>query len=112
MGTERSQIPNYQEFWKFYVGEHSKPSTRRLHFVGTTLVLALFVASFVTTYRLLIFLPLAGYSFAWIGHFIFEKNRPATFKYPFWSLISDFVMFWYTVTGRMGREVEKYGKKF
>ncbi|MBV6496365.1 MAG: DUF962 domain-containing protein [Acidobacteria bacterium ACB1] len=101
-------ISTYAEFWDFYVGEHSKPATRWLHFVGTTLGVCL-LAYFIATGRWYYF-PLffvVGYAFAWFAHFFIEKNRPATFKYPFWSFISDFKMIWLMLTGRMSAEVER-----
>jgi hypothetical protein len=104
-------ITNYTEFWDFYVQEHSKPLTRILHFIGTSLGLVLLVW-FVATGRWYYF-PLffiVGYAFAWLAHYVVEKNRPATFKHPFWSFISDFKMMWYMITGRMGREVERVNK--
>jgi hypothetical protein len=101
-----NNIANYPEFWDFYVREHSKPVTRALHFVGTALGLAL-LAYFVATGRWYFFLifPVVGYAFAWFAHFVVEKNRPATFKYPLWSFISDFRMIWFMITGRMADEV-------
>lgn len=101
-------IKSYAEFWDFYIREHSRPMTRILHFAGTTLGVALLVY-FIATGRWYLF-PLflvVGYAFAWFAHFVVEKNRPATFKYPLWSFISDFKMVWYMLTGRMGREVER-----
>jgi len=101
-------ITNYSEFWDFYVREHSKPATRALHFIGTSLGLVL-LAWFVWSGRWYYF-PLflvVGYAFAWFAHFVIEKNRPATFKYPLWSFVSDFKMMWFMITGRMGREVER-----
>lgn len=101
-------IKTYSEFWEFYVQEHSKPLTRLLHLIGTTLGVILLVY-FIVTGRWYYF-PLffvVGYAFAWFSHFVVEKNRPATFKYPFWSFISDFKMIAYMLTGRMGREVER-----
>ncbi len=101
-------IKTYGEFWDFYVREHSKPLTRALHFIGTTLGLALLVW-FVWTSRWYFF-PLflvVGYAFAWFSHFAVEKNKPASFKYPVWSFISDFKMMWYMATGRMGNEVRR-----
>lgn len=101
-------IESYSQFWDFYVQEHSKPLTRALHFAGTTLGVMLLVW-FVATGRWYFF-PLflvVGYAFAWFAHFVVEKNRPATFKYPFWSFISDFRMMLFMITGRMGREVER-----
>ena len=101
-------ITNYKEFWDFYVQEHSKPLTRLLHLVGTSLGIVLLIW-FVWTGRWYFFpvFFVVGYAFAWFAHFVVEKNRPATFQYPFWSFISDFKMIWYMLTGRMGREVER-----
>lgn len=105
-------ITNYSEFWDFYVQEHSKPLTRLLHFIGTSLGIIL-LAIFVWR-GMWLFIPLCfvtGYAFAWFAHFVVEKNRPATFKYPGWSFISDYKMMWYMLTGRMGREVERVSNK-
>ena len=99
-------IKTYSEFWDFYVQEHGKPLTRVLHFIGTTLGVGLLIY-FVATGRWYFF-PLflvIGYAFAWFSHFFVEKNKPATFRYPLWSFISDFKMAWYMITGRMNREV-------
>lgn len=105
-------ISTYSEFWDYYVQEHSKPATRALHFVGTSLGLLLLVW-FVWTGRWYYF-PLflvVGYAFAWFAHFVIEKNRPATFQYPLWSFVSDFKMMWYMITGRMSSEVERVAGK-
>ena len=105
-------IRNYNEFWEFYVREHSKPLTRVLHFLGTSLGIALLIWVIATGrwYFFPLFL-IVGYGFAWFAHFVVEKNRPATFKYPLWSFISDFRMMWYMVTGRMESEVERVTKR-
>ena len=103
-------IETYAEFWDFYVREHSKPLTRLLHFAGTSLGLILLVW-FIWLGRWYFF-PLffvVGYSFAWFAHFVVEKNKPATLIYPYWSLVSDFRMMWFMITGRMGREVQRVG---
>ena len=103
-----SRITTYREFWPFYVREHRKPITRALHFIGSTLVLAVVAAAVVTGRTWLLALaPLFGYGFAWVGHFGFEKNRPATFKYPLWSLVSDWVMYGKILSGTMRAEVER-----
>ena len=101
---------SFAEFWPFYLREHSRPGTRALHYVGTTLVVALGMAALATG-RLLLFaaMPVAGYLFAWIAHFGHEKNRPATFTYPLWSLRADFRMWWLWLTRRLGRELEAAG---
>ncbi|MBS1768831.1 MAG: DUF962 domain-containing protein [Acidobacteria bacterium] len=104
-------IKTYAEFWESYLSEHSKPLTRLLHFAGTMLGIALLVY-FVATGRWYYF-PLffvVGYAFAWSAHFFVEKNRPATFKYPLWSFISDFKMIWLMLTGRMSREFARIEK--
>lgn len=106
MSGER--IESYEEFWPFYVREHSKKSTRVLHFVGTTAALSLLGYAILKRRPALIPLTLvAGYGPAWIGHFFIEKNRPATFKYPLWSFISDFKMLGKMIAGTMDAEVEQ-----
>ncbi|MEO8649777.1 MAG: DUF962 domain-containing protein [Acidobacteriota bacterium] len=98
----------YAEFWDFYVSEHSLPATRLLHFAGTSLgifLLALSIYSGRWYYFPVFFI--VGYGFTWFAHFFVEKNRPASFRFPFWSFISDFKMMWMMLTGRMNREVER-----
>jgi hypothetical protein len=105
-------IKKYSEFWDFYIREHSKPLTRRLHFAGTSIGLILlfwFVLSGRWYYFPLFFV--VGYAFAWFAHFAVEKNRPATFKYPLWSFISDFKMAWLMATGQMDGEIERVAQK-
>ena len=100
----------FAEFWPFYLREHSKPRTRALHYVGTTLVVMLAIFALATAnWWVLVALPIAGYFFAWIAHFGVEKNRPATFTYPAWSLKADFKMWWLWLTGRLGPELERAG---
>lgn len=104
------KMTSYAEFWPHYLREHSKPQTRVLHYIGTGLALACLACIFLLQdYRYLFAGLLCGYLFAWIGHFFVEKNRPATFTYPLWSLVSDFRMFFYWISGRLGRELEKAG---
>lgn len=103
-----NRIQTYKEFWFFYLQEHAHPTNRKLHFIGTTLVILFAVAAlFSQNYQLFWLCPLAGYAFAWIGHFKVEHNRPATFKYPLWSLISDFKMYFYFLTGKLDKDIEK-----
>ncbi len=105
---EQPEMRSFEEFWPFYVREHSHPANRALHFVGTTLAMGSLAAGLLTR-RPGFFLaaPLLGYGCAWVGHFVVEGNRPATFTYPAWSLRGDMVMWWKTVTGTMAAEVER-----
>jgi hypothetical protein len=106
------ELNSYEEFWPYYVSEHLGRTTRRLHFVGTGLVLAALLAAVFVSPWWLLAAPLFGYSFAWVGHFFFEKNRPATFTYPWWSLRGDFRMFWLTLQGKMGPELERARQRY
>jgi len=100
----------FAAFWPFYLREHSRPRTRALHYAGTTLVVFILLFAVLTgRWLLLLAVPLAGYGFAWVAHFAVEKNRPATFTYPLWSLAADFRMWWLWLTGRLDRELEKAG---
>ncbi len=93
---------SFREFYPYYLGEHANRTCRRLHFVGTSLVLGFLFAAVVTGNAWwLVGMPVAGYGFAWAGHFFFEHNRPATFKYPLWSLYGDWVMYRDMLTGRI-----------
>jgi len=101
---------SYAEFWPYYLAEHSRPGTRALHFAGTGLALVLLAAGLVTLTPLLILLAVvAGYLFAWIGHFVIERNRPATFSHPWWSLVSDWRMFFLFLAGRLNAELKRHG---
>ncbi len=85
---------SFSEFYPFYLSEHSNPTCRRLHFVGTSLVIGIALLAILTgQWAWLWLMPVAGYGFAWIGHFFFEHNRPATFKYPRYSFLGDWVMY-------------------
>ena len=93
---------NFHEFYPFYLSQHQNTVCRRLHFIGSTLILCLIVYCAVNSqWQYLWFMPLIGYGFAWIGHFVFEKNRPATFTYPFYSLLGDWIMFKDILIGRI-----------
>jgi len=92
----------FREFYPFYLGEHSNQACRRLHFVGSTLALVCLVLLLVTGSGWWFLSALiSGYGFAWIGHFFFEKNRPATFRQPLYSLLGDWVMYKDILTGRI-----------
>jgi len=97
-----------QEFWPFYLSEHSHPVNRFLHFLGSSGVLVLLGCGiYFQDWRYLVGMPLCGYGFAWVGHFIIEKNRPATFTYPVKSFISDWRMYFYIITFQIDRQMEK-----
>eukprot|EP00919_Chromeraceae_sp_WS-2016_P039437 GHVR01094048.1.p1 GENE.GHVR01094048.1~~GHVR01094048.1.p1 ORF type:complete len:115 (+),score=0.15 GHVR01094048.1:53-397(+) len=103
-------ITTYADFWPYYLREHAQPSTRAWHYVGTAAALIVLVTVIVTGQW--VFLPLAfvsGYFFAWMSHGLIEKNKPATFTYPLWSLYSDFKMLFCFLTGRMSGELAKAG---
>ncbi|HVO90144.1 MAG TPA: DUF962 domain-containing protein [Casimicrobiaceae bacterium] len=93
---------SFRDFYPFYLAEHSRPGCRRLHVVGTMLVIACIAVALLTRNAWwLLGVPLCGYGFAWLGHFLVEHNRPATFTHPLYSLAADFVMFRDVLTGRI-----------
>jgi len=93
----------FNDFYPYYLSEHRNPRCRIMHFVGSTIVLILVVAMFISRqWWLGWLLPLAGYGFAWAGHFIFEHNRPATFTYPAYSFAGDWVMYGQLIKGKIG----------
>ncbi len=104
MTTMRS----FNEFWPYYVAEHSKPGTRALHFAGTLVASASLIALIVLGKW--VWLPIAfvpGYAAAWAAHFLIEHNRPATFKHPLWSFIADYKMVALMLAGKMDQEVSR-----
>ncbi len=106
MSSDR--IESFEKFWPFYVREHQKKTTRVLHFIGTTAAVATLGLAVIKRKPSLVAAALVvGYGPAWIGHFFVEKNRPATFKYPLWSLLSDFRMWGKMASGTMDAEVER-----
>ncbi|HEX2910634.1 MAG TPA: DUF962 domain-containing protein [Chloroflexia bacterium] len=99
------------EFWPFYVREHQNPANRWMHFIGTSsLFVWLLVAIIRRNPKLLVMVVVSPYTYAWLGHFLIEKNRPATFKYPLKSLLSDFKMYGKMWQGKMDAEVAKYSQ--
>jgi len=93
---------SFAEFYPFYLSEHSDALNRRLHFAGCLLVIATVVYAIVSReWLFLILAPVFGYGFAWIGHFFIEKNRPATFTHPLWSLMGDWKMFGEILSGKI-----------
>ncbi len=100
------QFSSLDEFWPFYLAQHLNPTNRRLHFAGTTLGLSMTAAALVLRAPVLLFAALAGaYGLAWIGHFFFERNTPATFRRPLLSLRADFRMYALMWRGRLDEEI-------
>lgn len=97
-----SGFQSFAEFWPYYLSEHANLTNRKLHFVGTSLLVVVLASAVIRGEpRLLFALPVVGYSFAWVGHFLVEKNRPATFRHPIWSLMGDFRMVAMMWTGKL-----------
>ena len=97
---------SFAEFYPYYLSEHQNPVCRALHYIGSALVIAvLLYALFTQQWLWLWLLPVIGYGFAWVGHFAFEHNRPATFKHPFYSLAADWVMLKDFLTGQLKRKL-------
>lgn len=104
------EFSTYKEFYHFYLREHANPVNRALHFIGTSIVFGIIAASvYLANPWLLFATPVAGYGFAWFGHFAVEKNRPATFKHPGKSLLSDFVMYFSILTGQINKQLKEAG---
>ena len=110
MSTEKK----YKSFWSFYpyyLTEHGDYKNRVLHFIGTGLIIVILITAIVLQkWWMLALIPVCGYGFAWVGHFFIEKNKPATFTYPLYSLGSDFVMFWHILTGQVKRKIAEAHK--
>ncbi len=101
---------SYEEFWPLYLHEHRHPATRGFHLFGTALaVVLLCLAALWGSWWLLLAAVVVGYAFAWLSHAFIEKNKPATFTHPFWSLISDFRMLGCWLTGRLEGELKRHG---
>ncbi|SDH18658.1 hypothetical protein SAMN05216603_106255 [Pseudomonas benzenivorans] len=103
MATQtHDRYTSFAEFYPYYLQEHSNATCRRLHYVGSLVVLGILAYAIASQQWLwLLAMPLAGYGFAWVGHFVFEKNRPATFQYPLYSFMGDWVMLKDAFTGRI-----------
>ncbi len=98
--ADGARYASFEDFYPYYIHEHANPTCRRIHVVGTGLATVTFLLGLFTLNLWMMLAAVGiGYGFAWIGHFFFEKNRPATFHYPLWSLRGDFQLFWETVSG-------------
>ncbi len=103
-------ITTYAEFWPYYLREHSKASTRGWHYFGTFAAISVLIAVIATAnWKLIPLAAVCGYFFAWTSHGLIERNKPATFTYPLWSLYSDFKMLFCFLTGRIGSELDAAG---
>ena len=97
--SEQARYKTFTDFYPFYLDEHKNLVSRRLHFVGTSIALVILVTALVTqSWWLLLAALIQGYAFAWVGHFFFERNKPATFKYPGYSLMGDWRLWWEILT--------------
>ena len=101
---------SFDDFWPYYLNEHSDPTNRTLHIAGTVAATAtLGIAVATRKPKLALLAPVIGYGAAWIGHYMIEKNRPATFTHPLWSLMGDYKMTGMALTGRLDDELRRYG---
>ncbi len=101
------EYKSLQEFYPYYLSEHQNTTSRVLHFIGTALVVISLIGGLLFhDLRFIIAVPFLGYGFAWVGHFFFEKNKPATFRYPGYSLASDFMLFWDLLNGKQSFKVK------
>ena len=107
----QQRYDSFTEFWPYYLAEHSKPGTRLLHLIGTSIALStVVVLILIGKWWLFPLALIPGYGAAWIGHFFIEKNKPATFQYPLWSFMGDYKMIWMMLTGRLGSEAVRQRK--
>jgi hypothetical protein len=106
---DKTDIESFRDFWPYYLSEHASSGSRALHVIGTATALAfLILLSISGNLWFLLCAVVASYGFAWVGHFAIERNRPATFRHPVWSLMGDFRMFSLAMTGQLGRELQRH----
>jgi hypothetical protein len=102
MDEPAKTFSSFSDFYPFYLAEHGDRTSRRLHFVGTSLAILILAYALATQRWLaLVLVPVAGYGFAWVGHFVFERNRPATFRHPLYSLMGDLRLWLDMLRGRV-----------
>jgi hypothetical protein len=106
-GFQNMPIKSFADFWPHYVRQHLNPRTRLLHATGSVLAVILFGLAFAVNLWILVAVPVVGYAFAWYAHFFVERNKPATFDHPFYSLVADYRMLFLMMAGRMDEEVVK-----
>jgi hypothetical protein len=100
--NEEKRYRRFADFYPFYLSEHANSTSRRLHFAGTSVAVVLIIGAILTqTWWLIAVAFVQGYAFAWVGHFFFEHNKPATFKYPGFSLMGDWRLWWEMLTGKL-----------
>jgi len=102
-------ISSFQDFWPYYLRQHARPATRAWHYLGSGLAISALALAPWLGWQSIAVGVVAGYGPAWIGHFFVERNRPATFTYPLWSLIGDFRMFWLFVSGGLEGHLRQAG---
>src|SRR5690242_5348961 len=105
--TSKKEYKTLEEFYPFYLSQHANDINRLLHYIGTSFSIILLLVAIYTKNAMIPF-PIVGYAFAWIGHFFFERNKPATFKYPFMSLACDFIMLYNFLLGRINKQFRDY----
>ncbi len=98
----------FAEFWPYYVRQHARAATRLLHAIGSSLAIVVVAVALAVDPWLLLLAPVVGYGFAWYAHFFVERNRPATFGHPFFSLAADYRMLFLMIAGRMDDEVARH----
>ena len=109
---KQTQFQSFAEFWPFYLAEHRSRVCRLFHYLGSSLSILLLLILLLTAQWKWLWLTLVvGYGFAWIGHFFFEHNQPATFKHPLWSFFGDWKMNWMALTGNLKNELEKLSNR-
>jgi hypothetical protein len=105
---KEKSFQTFEEFWPYYVAEHSEPGTRTMHAIGTTAALACVAACIsARKWKLLPLALIPGYGAAWLSHALIEKNKPATFDYPLWSFLADYKMVGLMLAGKMDEEVTR-----